>query len=93
MAYLDPVLLHSFRRRIANPKYWRRTASILCACRREQLLTHEGAGALVGQLSGALGVPLTASQYANACNWLVSQRIDPRNPAHQARLWGVVRGM
>lgn len=90
---LDPRLMNTFRGRIANPMYWRRTYRILRCYNRYDLATHEGAGALVDHLSGGLGVPLTAAQRTGAVNWLVAQRIDPQNRWHQMRMWSVVNGM
>ncbi|MDP9728568.1 hypothetical protein [Alicyclobacillus tolerans] len=90
---LDPKLLNTFRSRIANPIYWRRTYRILRSYHRSVLATPDGAGALVDHLSGALQVPLTPSQRANAVHWLVSQRIDPQNPMHQIKMWNIVNGV
>lgn len=89
---LDPRLLHTFRGRIVNPMYWRRTYGILRSYNRYHLATPDGAGALVDHLCGALNVPLTPSQRAGAVNWLVAQRIDPHNRWHQMRMWSVVNG-
>lgn len=90
---LDPRLLNTFRSRLANPLYWRRTHAILHGCDRHLLATPDGAAALVDHLCGALNVPLTPAERAGAVNWLVAQRIDPRNPFHQMRMWSVVNGM
>jgi hypothetical protein len=38
---LDPYMLNTFRRRIANPMYWRRTHGILQPYNRYQLSTPE----------------------------------------------------
>lgn len=90
---LDPRLLDTFRGRIANPLYWRRAYGVLRCYHRFDLATPEGAGALVDHMSGALNVPITPVQRANAVNWLVAQRIDPQNRMHQMRMWSVVNGM
>lgn len=90
---LDPRLLNTFRSRIANPMYWRRTHRILRSYSRADLANPGGAGALVDHLCGALNTPISAGQRANAVNWIVSQRIDPQHPMHQMRMWGVVNGM
>ncbi|QSO46081.1 hypothetical protein [Alicyclobacillus mengziensis] len=90
---LDPRLLDTFRGRIANPLYWRRTYRILRGYNRYDLATPDGAGALVDEMSGALGVCLTPAQRAGAINWLVAQRIDPQNRWHQMRMWSVVNGV
>lgn len=89
---LDPRLLHTFRARIVNPLYWRRTHRILRSYNRYDLATSDGAGAMVDHLSGALNVPLSPAQRAHAINWVVSQRIDPQHPWHQMRMWNVVHG-
>lgn len=90
METLDPALLHTFRRRIAQPVYWRRTYAALHQCHREALRCPEGCAALVDHLSGALNVPLTPTQRAGAIAWLHQQRIDPHHPGDVARMWSVV---
>lgn len=90
---LDPRLLDTFRGRIANPLYWRRTYGILRSYHRYDLATAEGAGALVDHMCGALCVRISPAQRAGAVNWLVAQRIDPQNRWHQMRMWGIVNGM
>ncbi|QQE81018.1 hypothetical protein [Alicyclobacillus sp. SO9] len=90
---LDPRLLDTFRGRIANPMYWRRTYTILRGYSRYDLATPDGVGAMVDHLSGALNVRLTPAQRAHAVKWLVGQRIDPQNRWHQMRMWSMVNGM
>lgn len=90
---LDPRLLNTFRSRIANPVYWRRTHRILRSYSRHHLATPDGAGALVDHLCSALNVRLTPAQRTHAVNWIVSQRIDPQHPWHQMRMWSVVSGV
>lgn len=90
---LDPRLVDTFRGRIANPRYWRRTYAILHSYSRYDLATGEGASALVDQMCGALNVRLTPAQRTGAINWLVAQRIDPQNRWHQMRMWSFVNGM
>lgn len=90
---LDPRLLNTFRARICNPVYWRRTYRILRCYNRYDLASPDGAGAMVDHLSGALNVRMTPAQRAGAVNWIVGQRIDPQNRWHQMRMWGVVNGM
>lgn len=85
--------MDTFRRKIANPVHWRRTYRILRCYSRYDLAGPAGAGALVDEMSGALGVPLTPAQRAGAVNWLVAQRIDPQNRWHQMRMWSVVNGI
>lgn len=89
---LDPYLLNTFRRRIANPRYWRATHRILRSYSRYDLANPAGAGAMVDHLCGALNVRLTPAQRANAVRWLTAQRIDPANRWHQMRMWGIVNG-
>lgn len=89
---LDPRLVGAFRARIANPLYWRRAHACLHGCSREMLATPDGCAAFVDHMSGAMGVPMTPAQRMGAASWLYSQRIDPRNPWHQARMWNVVNG-
>ncbi|WP_284199798.1 hypothetical protein [Alicyclobacillus sacchari] len=48
---------------------------------------------MVDHLATVLAVPLTPAERVGAVNWLVAQRIDPRNPLHQMRMWNVVYGM
>lgn len=89
---LDPRLLGTFRSRIANPLYWRRAHQCLRCYSREALATPDGCAALVDHMSTVLNVPLSPAQRAGATNWLYAQRIDPRHPWHQARMWSVVNG-
>ena len=89
---LDPRLLNTFRGRIANPFYWRRTHRILLSYSRYELASPDGAEAMVDQMCGALNVQITPAQRAHAANWIASQRIDPQHPWHQMRMWGVVNG-
>ncbi|MCL6452435.1 MAG: hypothetical protein K6T78_02275 [Alicyclobacillus sp.] len=89
---LDPRLLDVFRAKIANPMNWRRVHHCLMSYSQWDLANPDGAGALVDNLSGVLGVPLTPAQRAGAVNWIVGQRINPRNPLHQMRMWSVVNG-
>ncbi|GLG02326.1 hypothetical protein Alches_23670 [Alicyclobacillus hesperidum subsp. aegles] len=90
---LHPRLLPIFRSKIANPLNWRRVHRVLMSYRREDLANPAGAGALVDHLSTVLAVPITPAERAGAVNWLMAQRIDPRNPLHQMRMWNVVYGM
>lgn len=89
---IDPRLIGTFRARIANPLYWRRAHRCLRCYNRDALATPDGCAALVDHMSGVMGVSLTPAQRAGAVQWLHSQRIDPRHPWHQARMWGVVHG-
>jgi hypothetical protein len=75
-----------------NPTCWWAVHRILHSYCYEDLQNPAGAHAMVGQLSGALGVPLSYEQHVNAANWVMEQRIDPAHPMHQARMWQMVRG-
>lgn len=90
---LDPNLVQIFRGKIANPMHWRRVHRCLMSYSRWDLAHPDGAGAMVDHLSGTLGVPITPTQRAGAVNWIVGQRIDPRNRWHQMRMWSVVNGI
>lgn len=89
---LDPVMLNTFREKIANPINWRHVHQVLQSCGPEDLLHPDGAGMLVDNLANKLGVHMTPAQRDHAVNWLVAQRINPRDPAHQMRMWKIVLG-
>ncbi|MCI0184520.1 hypothetical protein [Sulfoacidibacillus ferrooxidans] len=90
---LDPRLVDAFRARIANPLYWRRAHHCLRNnCSRELLSTPDGCAAFVDHMSSVMNVSISPTQRANAVNWLYAQRIDPRHPWHQSRMWSMVHG-
>ncbi|TCP21953.1 hypothetical protein EV207_13840 [Scopulibacillus darangshiensis] len=92
MAYLDPELMGVFRSKMANPWNYHRVYGMLRSYRMADLRHPGGAYGLVDGLSRCLGVPVSPEQRENAANWLMCCGVDPQNPGHQRRMWGLIQG-
>lgn len=93
MAYIDPVLMGTFRSRVLrNPLLLRRVYNVCRSYSYQSLKQPTGAYSMVDRLSCEMGVPVTVQQRANAANWLMQCNVDPHNPRHRQSMWRLIRG-
>jgi len=92
MAYLDPQLMRTFRCKFMNPLHFHRVCGILRSHRFEDLKDHGKCCSMIDRLSDCVGVPVTPEQKENAAQWLMNCCVDPENPYHRRRMWGLIHG-
>ncbi|MDB5084592.1 MAG: serine/threonine protein kinase [Bacilli bacterium] len=83
----DPHLMGMFRRHLRNPRYWGRIRGILHSYDYHALQDPYAVGTMIDQLCGCCGMGITPGQRAEAVQFVVAQRVDPRLWSHRARMW------
>ncbi|WP_184663616.1 hypothetical protein [Texcoconibacillus texcoconensis] len=90
MGHPDPHLMRLFYCKICNPVCAVKVYKVLNSCTYQQLCTPEGAYWVVDQLAHCCGVKLTKEQRDYGAHYLMTCGVDPHNPRHRSRMWGLL---
>lgn len=83
--------LKTFRRKMANPVYWRKANRVFTQYTRADVASVESAIRLIDDLSCKLNVDLSPADKRNAAQWLVKQGMDPQSRRDRLGLWRKVK--
>lgn len=84
---MESEALRTFRRKMANPLYWKRANRIFSTYTRADLADPNRTRCLIEELASSFGVPLSVQEQMQAANWLVNQGIDPKSRMDRMNLW------
>ncbi|GEO26903.1 hypothetical protein AAC03nite_26880 [Alicyclobacillus acidoterrestris] len=89
---IDPWLMCKFAYKMMHPVYSRRARAILKSYNYAALQDPYAVGCMIDRLCTACRDKLTPAQRAAAIRFVISQRCNPANPRHRARMRRMVFG-
>jgi hypothetical protein len=88
---IDPVLVERFKDKVKNPDLRDRVKWIAGSVTKSDLQDPAKVRKLIGLVSRTLGETIPPAQMEKMVNFVVAQKIDPKNTFHLIKLWSMLR--
>lgn len=84
-------LVERVKRKMKDSAVSERVKQTLDGVTKSDLQNRAKVKQLIAQCSRILSIPLSAQQTDNIANFVIAQKIDPKNTFHLIKLWGMFR--
>ncbi|MBO2944983.1 stage VI sporulation protein F [Paenibacillus sp. F411] len=88
---IHPQLVERVKQKMKNPPVKERVKGIVNPLTKQDLQNSAKVQQVVRQCSAILGENLTSVQEQQIVQFVLAQRIDPKNTFHLIKLWGMFR--
>jgi len=88
---IDPALVERVKFKLKNPEIKEKVKNVLDGVTKADLQDRVKVTKLVGQLSKVMNENVSGTQANLIVDFVIAQKIDPKNTFHLLKLWGMFR--
>ncbi|ANE47492.1 serine/threonine protein kinase [Paenibacillus swuensis] len=88
---ISPDFVERVKLKMKNPLVKDRVGAVLDGVTKSDLQDRVKVKRLLGKVAAVLGEKLTSQQEENLIQFVLAQKIDPKNTFHLLKLWGMFR--
>lgn len=88
---ISPALVERVKTKMKNPLIKERVKQALDGVTKADLQNRTKVIALMKKIMGIMNISISSAEASNIVNFVIAQKIDPKNTFHLLKLWGMFR--